>query len=249
MSNPLSKIKKHLIRLLWKPIPVLCFHEIGNFCEGSPDWVPTSFLKKKIEEMLNEGYTFVTLSEVHRHLCKDKFRIKKIAALTADDGLKCQQEIFPWLKERNIPITLFCNVTSVKQEKCGLPYEKWFKFETKEQELKMAAEMYMSKNELEEGLPDNVSIGSHGYAHDEAVTSMSLAEFEKDVDGCVEMFSQHKCYTAFYAYPYGKHSEMTDKMLKDKNIVPVYMDDRENYIDGRTIHRVSIERMYKDERN
>jgi len=244
----INKIKRVWMRLRLQPIRVLCFHEIGEFCAGSSDWVPTDYLQRTLLKFQEEGYTFIPLISAYKKICHDKFRKHKYAVLTADDGLACQMDIFPWLKEHDIPITLFLNITSVEQSKCGLPYKAWFKL-TPAQDAQFAKEIYFDEQTLKSFDAQHISIGSHGYAHNEPITDMSLDAFIQDVDKCVGKFSNFPSYVPFYAYLYGAHNNETDKVLHDRNLVPMYMDGLLNYNDPTKIHRESLEKMYRDETN
>lgn len=245
----LHRIERKWIKLRFRPIVVINFHEIGDFCAGSPDWVPTEFLQSTLLRMQREGYTFISLEAAHKHLKEDKVRCKKYAALTADDGLKCQLEILPWLKDHEIPITLFLNVTSVEHSECGLPYKQWYKIKTTEEDKQLAKEMYIGEKDIAKFEAQYVTIGSHGYAHNESVTEMTKKEFRSDVQGSETKFSRYAAYVPFYAYPYGHRNQMTDAILAGKHIVPVRIDGQKNYNDASVIHRESIEKLYRDGRN
>lgn len=249
MSGLFDKIRWKWIKLRFRPIVVINFHELGDFCAGSPDWVPTEFLQSTLLRMQEDGYTFISLEAAHKHLMKDRMRYKKYAVITADDGLKCQLEIMPWLKEHEIPITLFLNVTSVEHTECGLPYKQWYKIKTAEEDKEWAEKIYIDKKDIAKFDAHYVTIGSHGYRHNESVTEMSEDDFRKDVQGCKSKFSQYAVYVPFYAYPYGFRNKITDAVLLENHIVPVRMDGRLNYNDSSMIHRISIEKMYKDEEN
>lgn len=237
------------MKLRYRPIVVINFHEIGGFCAGSPDWVPTEFLQSTLLRMQEEGYTFISLSDAHKHLKEDKVRRKRYAVLTADDGLKCQLDILPWLKDHEIPITLFLNVTSVEHTECGLPYKQWYKIKTNEEDKHWASDIYIDEKDIVKFDARHVTIGSHGYKHNESVTEMSEEEFRSDVQGCNSKFSQYAVYVPFYAYPYGHRNRMTDTVLTESGIIPVSIDRKMNYYDASVIHRESIEKLYRDGRN
>ena len=243
------RFRRKWMKFRLQPIHVFSFHEIGEFCAGSSDWLPTEFLQSTLTRMQSDGYVFISLQEVYQHIKNDTFRTKKYAALTADDGLNCQLDILPWLEEHQIPITLFLNVTSVEQIECGLPYKKWFKIRAKEEDKDFAKEIYLNEDTITNFDAQYVTIGSHGYKHNESVTEMSQREFEEDVQRCMSKFSQYPTYVSFYAYPYGKRNQMTDTVLKKSDIIPVRIDGQKNYNDSTVIHRESIEKMYRDGRN
>ena len=198
--------------------------------------MPLSELKQKIQDMRRAGYEFISLQEAHRHLKEDKVRCKKYAVLTCDDGLKCQAEHIPWLEEQQIPMTMFITAKNLDGKSCGPQMLEYFKIADKEAERKLAEQLYLSEAELMAIDSQMVTIGMHGYDH---VNSGALenAMFEKHVDRCKEIIQLHKRYIPFFAYPYGRHSEQTDRMLIERKIVPVLMDGKKNYNDERCIHR------------
>ena len=245
MRSIFDKIQRKLLHLRLRPIRVFCFHEVSETDENSPDWVPISFFKEQIMEYKNAGYEFITLAEAHRHISKDIFRRHKYAVLTADDGLRCQLELLPWLQEQNIPVTLSLNVKSLKQKECGAPYREWYHIQDPSTEKRYAEKLYISEKELSELQLDNVSVALHGVDHDKAATDVTIEEFEQDVIECLKVFSKNKHYTPFYVYKYGKHNNITDELLKKYGLTPVLSDGEKNYNDSNVVHREILETIYR----
>lgn len=235
------------MKLHLQPIRVLCFHQTTEtydpekYCK--PDWIPLDFLKKYIDKMQSEGYEFISLVEAQKYIEKDVIRFKKYAVLTADDGLRCQLALIPWLKEKQIPITLFVNLETLKGDVCGVQMKKYFKVKDKITEAKYAKELYFSKDDIEH-LPSIVSIGMHGITHDD-VTGMKGEEFGKMIRICESSLKSNSHYVPFYAYTYGRHSYRTDEILKQLHVIPVLADGGVNYNDSTVIHREILEYIYK----
>ena len=244
-KNNVLKLNRRLIRLRLRPIRVFCFHELGEAYENSPDWIPTHFLIGTIQQLLNSGYKFISLTEALAHLKNDKIRMSKYAVLTADDGLKCQLDILGWLEEKKIPITLCINVLSLSNKTCGLPYRRWYHIEDEETEKQFAEQLYISESELLEINSDLVTFALHGVNHDEAATGISLDDFKQDVEACLRKFSSSKHYVPFYAYKYGKHNRNTDEVLHHYGLTPILVDGEKNYDDASCIHRELLEAIYK----
>lgn len=248
MRSILNKITHKLTRLRLQPIRVLCFHQTSEqfdadvYCQ--PDWVPTAYLKQFIEGLQQEGYEFISLAEAYEHIQKDMIRRKKYAVLTADDGLKCQLDLVPWLEIHKVPITLFVNVETLSGDVCGRPMKEHFQIENMDEEMRHAKQLYLGRKDLE-NVPPIVSIGMHGVNHDE-VTCMSEKEFIKAVDVCKLEIGSHSQYIPFYAYTFGRHTCKTDAVLHQSGIVPVLSDGAENYNDAEYIHREIIEVKYKE---
>lgn len=242
-----AKICRKWMKIRLQPIRVFCFHQTSEtydpnvYCK--PDWIPLDFLKNYIKQLQAEGYEFISLEEAHRHIKRDVVRGKKYAVLTADDGLKCQLELVPWLEERHIPIALFVNLEILDGETCGCVVKKYFKIKDKKTEIKHAKALYLTNNDIKH-LPALVSIGMHGITHDE-VTEMTEEEFEKMVHICVGKLCNNSQYIPFYAYTYGRHSHHTDDELTKLHIIPVLADGGVNYTDSKVIHREIFEYIYK----
>jgi len=245
IAELINKIKRKWKKLRLQPIRVFCFHEIGTVSDGSNDWMPTDQLQKMLKQMQEEGYEFISLKKAHKHICNDFVRTQKYAVLTADDGLKCQLELLPWLEEHKIPITLCLNVTSPKQEKCGRPYRQWYHMEDEKTEKQFAKRLYISEKELEMLDANMVSYALHGYNHDESAVEITLDELQRDIEGCIERYGQDKHFVPFYVYKYGTHNADTDEVVRRNKLVPVLSDGLWNYNDGKLIHREILEYIYR----
>ena len=108
-----TKIKRKWTKIRLQPIRVFCLHHVCEQFDADTmypcDWMALDAFKKKINELRNQGYQFISLTEAYEHLKKDRFRYKKYAVLTFDDGYKSLLEVMPWLEEQQIPATLFIN--------------------------------------------------------------------------------------------------------------------------------------------
>ena len=237
------------MKLRLQPIRVFCFHQTseqydeGVYCK--PDWVPLLFVQNLIQQLKDKGYKFISLAEAYKHIQNDMIRRKKYAVLTADDGFRCQLNLVPWLKERNIPITLFVNLDTLDGETCGLEVKKYFNITDKQTEKAHAHELYITADELKSHL-SMVSIGMHGVTH-EVIYNYTDTEFKNVVDTSVNALKAYPNYVPFYAYTYGKRTAKSDDILREKNIIPVYADGQCNYNDSTVIHREVLEYIFKQQ--
>lgn len=241
----INRIRHKWTKMRLQPIRVLCFHEVSDVDEGSPDWIPIDFLKEELIRMRQQGYQFITLKEAHEHIRKDKIRTAKYAVLTADDGLRCHLELLPWLEEQDIPITLCLNVISPQQKKCGKPYVDWYNINDEQTEQKYAERLYISEEELNGLNSEYVSFALHGENHNEAATDLSAEELQRDIELCLEKYEDNARFVPFYVYKYGKHTKGTDMIVRRNNLIPVLSDGAKNYNDVSVIHREIIENIYK----
>lgn len=241
----LNRITRRLTKLRLQPIEVFCFHKVSDTYQphygGIGDWTQTEQFKRNILSF-RKRYTFISLEEAYTHLLHDTFRFRNYAVLTSDDGYQCILDILPWLEENNIPVTLFISTKYLD----GRSYDPWFDNHwgniTAEQKAKYLKTMYIQQHHLSSPVlnTSNISICMHGYGHDE-VSGMREDEFHNYVQKCRNEIVYHPQYKPFYAYTWGRHSHLTDSVLHNMHIVPVYCDDADNIIfDGR-IHRESID--------
>lgn len=248
MQGIYKKIAQKLIKMRLQPIRVFCFHQTSEqYVEGlycNPDWIPTDFLKKHIEQLFAEGYQFISLEEAHKHIQNDIVRIRKYAVITADDGMLCQTALLPWFEERNIPITFFIDLETLDGKTCTMPVMNYLKIEDAEEEAKIAKQLYLTKEQLMQLSSPMLTIGMHGVKH-EPVHRLNRTEFQSQVQLCKQALSKHPSYIAYYAYPYGAHTNENNEVLESEGIIPVYADGEMNYNDGNVIHREILESIFK----
>lgn len=237
-----SKLRRRFLKLRLKPIRVLCFHQVSEcldsdiYCDA--DWISLSDFKATINSILDEGYQFISLEEAYHHIKHDFIRIRKYAVLTADDGLKCQLELIPWLEENDIPLTMFLNVETLSGNKCGEPIRKYFNIISKEQEQAHAV-LYATADDILATQSPIISFGLHGVDHRSSIC-ISKDDFAAYVEECNEHLSKITPTIPFYAYTYGFWTSAHNKTLRNANLVPVYMDGNYNYNDSTCIHRELI---------
>lgn len=226
MRNIFNKIYHKLVKLRWQPIRVFCVHHVSNVFDDCTmhrgDWLQIDTFKHAIIEQQQAGYTFISIQDAYYHLCTDKFRTRKYAVLTADDGWASLHCILPWLDEQKIPISLFINPS----------YLDGKHFRERE------TEQYLTKTEVEHMYRHYplVTIGSHGWEHIDAM-NQSESEFLDNVNRSIEFLEKIPNFVPFYAYAWGTHTRATDELLIKRHITPVLMDGMKNYCKSNYIHR------------
>lgn len=225
MSGLGVKLRKRWTRLWIKPVRVFCFHQVSDVFDSDTmkecDWMQTEDFKKKILA-IKQQYTFVSLEEAYGHIANDRCRMKRYAVLTADDGWASVKSILPWLDEQQVPVTLFLNPLYLD----GIHYRE------------RETEHYLTESDVQ-SICDTykwVSIGMHGWEH-VAVSKQSEDEFRKNVEQSIQALKDCKSFVPFFAYPWGRHNAMNDRVLKESDVVPVLMDRMRNYNDASVIHR------------
>jgi len=222
----IDRLKKKWVRLRLQPIRVFCFHQVSDEFESDTmwecDWTQTDIFKKKILG-LKKKYTFISLPEVTEHLRHDRLRLKRYAALTADDGWVSVKNILPWLAEQNIPVTLFLNPLYMD----GVHYQE------------KETEKLLTKSEVEKLVKiykPYITIASHGWSHKDCI-KMTDEEFVENTKKAERVLEAMEAKILYYAFTFGRHRVEQIAFLRRQLLVPVYMDGQKNYADASCIHR------------
>lgn len=210
------KVLRKLMKMRLQPIRVFCLHHVCEQFDADAmyacDWMALDAFKKKISELRNQGYQFISLTAAYEHLKKDMFRCQKYAVLTFDDGYKSLLEVLPWLEELQIPATLFINGKYLD----GKSYRENPK------------EQYLTYDELFALTSPLIEIGHHGWEHT-AAPEMTDEDFFKFLQKNIKILSTHPRYIPFWAYTWGKHIESNDKCLLVNGIIPILIEGNKNY--------------------
>lgn len=225
------KIRRKLLKIRLQPIRVFCFHQVSEIFKPDTmwkcDWTQIEQFKSDILK-LKTKYNFITLPEVSEHLRHDHFRYKHYAALTADDGWASVMNIIPWLAEQQVPVTLFINPSYLD----GVHYQK------------RESEKFMTKEDVDSCVKKYsplVSIASHGWIHKNCL-DMTEGEFADNVQKAENVLSQINGKIPYYAFVYGNYSPAQRDLIKDRGLIPVFMDGGKNYNDELSIHRELLDR-------
>lgn len=212
------RIRRRLIKFMYQPIRIFCFHQVSDSFDGSTmyeeDWLQNDEFKLIIGRLRKHGYTFLSMEEAYKRLKTDIFRHNKYAVLTADDGWASIKNILPWLNEQRIPVTLFLTPAYFD----GSHYRD------------RNTEKYLSEADVKQlhARYPLLTVGSHGWKH-VAATEQTDEEFENDIKASVNELSRLPNYVPFFAYAWGKHNESTDKILRDNRLVQVNTEGGMNY--------------------
>lgn len=228
------KVKK--TRLEWKrrclnPIRVFLFHQVSEVFDENTmlmvDWTETNQFKHNVESLKKE-YKFISLEKAYTKMKKDKIRLRNYAVLTSDDGWASLKNILPWLKEQQIPVTLFLNPGYFD----GQHYRK------------KTTERYLLKTDIDRISRDypNVTFGLHGWEHVRA-TEQTETEFRENVSKTLKALQVYPNFVPYFAYTYGSFDEMNDKVLHEFGLIPVLIDREKNVDDLSCIHRELLDGM------
>ncbi len=243
----LHRINRRWVKLRLQPIRVFCFHQVSKEYEPLTmwkcDWTQTDVFIKNIISIQKRGVTFISLAEAHEKLKYDWFRHKKYAVLTADDGYKSILNILPWLKDQQIPITLFINTKYLDGKSWSAINEEQARRVKPDVDMlkDVCPNLYLSKEDLKRvvGMP-NVTIGMHGHEHWDA-SKQAKEDFEKNVLQCRKELKAYTHTIPYFAYTWGRQTSETDKVLKEYKIIPVIISGGINYDNSNFIDRIAID--------
>lgn len=224
------------MKLRLQPIRVYCMHHVCATFEPesmyAEDWMQIDNFKLTITNMRREGYVFISMTEAYRKIKIDKWRKRKYAVLTFDDGYASLKEILPWLEMQQIPAALFINGKYLD----GKSYRENKK------------EQYLTYRELFALTSPLIEIGSHGWEHGE-VLLMSETEFKASVLKNIQLLSSHPRYIPFFAYAYGRYNKMTNDVLQELGLLPVFVSGNTNYNNTQYIDRMVIDGLTNERMN
>ena len=245
MQNKIvNTIKRNCLRLRYKPIRVFVFHLVSEerdplVCQEE-DWTQLDQFKHNIEHLM-EQYTFISLTEAYDKLQYDRYRLRKYAVLTTDDGLASVLNVVPWLEEKKIPLTLFINTRYMAGDKLKPVHLQWLKELAPDADVKaIAKRMYLSREQIFELNSPYIEIGLHGHEHLDA-PEISEDEFKDNIEQCQQLLCDHPRYISAYAFPWGRTSVASMRYLKKFNILAVVVNGETNYVWRGHISRESID--------
>lgn len=245
MRELVTSLKNRWKRLRCQPIQVYVFHHVSEvrnpLIAAESDWTQTEQFKRNIIQ-LQKGCSFISLEEAWRKLNHDRFRFHKYAVLTADDGYRSVLDILPWLEQQGVPITLFVNTKYLDKRSWGKVNEDVARKYKPDVNMfsEVCPDLFLSKEELFALDSPLISVGLHGHEHLDA-TKLSNAAFHDNLETCKNMLSSHKRFVPFYAYTWGRHNIVTDRIVREKNLVPVLVNGMKNDDNSDHINRFCID--------
>ena len=175
---------------------VFMYHRFGEPRYPSTNIDPAVF-KRHIELAREAGMVIVPIS-IFTDAKRNRTPLPdRTLVLTVDDGfLSFYNNIWPFIKEQQIPITLFVSTKPIEDRQSD----------------------YMNYNQLRELVASGlVTIGNHAHSH-RSLTSMSLEEAAHEI-----ILSQQKLKAALgvtptiFSYPYGEASSSVIELVKKNN--------------------------------
>lgn len=168
---------------------VMMYHEIilGDIRRTSCKCSVSHFLSD-LDELSSSGFEFVSILDSLR-IIKNKER-RKFAVITFDDVSDTFFNVYPILRERKIPYTLFVAMKYTKQEG------------------------FLSIMQLKELILDPLcTIGGHTLTHPKLRYCQN--SFQEILGGKQQLESLLGCEVKYFAYPYGKFRVVSPRNKKE----------------------------------
>lgn len=240
-----EKLNRYWIRLRWKPISVFLFHHVSEvrnpMISAKSDWTQTEQFKKNICQLKKE-FSIISLEEAWWRLNHDRFRFRKFAVLTADDGYRSLLGILPWLEQQGVPLTIFVNTKYLDKKSWGEINEELARKNKPDIDMlsEVCPDLFLSKEELFALDSPLISVGLHGHEHLNA-TKQSADEFRDNLEKNKNILSAHKRFAPFYAYAWGRRNAKTDRIVREMGLVPVLVNGMRNDNNKGYINRICID--------
>lgn len=241
-----TSLKNRWKRLRYQPILVYVFHHVSEvrnpLIAAESDWTQTEQFKRTIIQ-LQKDYSFISMEEAWRKLNYDRFRFRKYAVLTADDGYRSVLDILPWLEQQGVPITFFVNTRYLDKRSWGKVNEDVARKYKPDVDMlsEVCPDLFMSEEDLFALDSPLVSVGLHGHEHLDA-TKLSEAAFRENLEKCINKLSSHKGFVPFYAFTWGRHNALTDGIVREMGLVPVLVNGMKNNNGTDYVNRICIDR-------
>ncbi|HYF95916.1 MAG TPA: polysaccharide deacetylase family protein [Symbiobacteriaceae bacterium] len=164
-------------------VPVLMYHEITQGPNNL--YVAPAELEGHLRWLKENGYTAITLKQMHRHFMEGDALPEKPVVLTFDDSyLSHYTSALPLLKQYNWPGTIFVITGSVGQRG------------------------YMTWDQLRDAARQGMELGAHTVSHP-SLAQLSRERLVREIAGSRQALEAETGATVeFFCYPAGKWNEL-----------------------------------------
>ena len=163
-----------------------------------PKYPSTNIRPEQFEEHLNEfskpKYNVLPLEYIVDTIINDGDLPNNTIGLTVDDADKSfLTYAWPKLKEKNFPVTLFVNTSTIVENNKN----------------------YLSWNQIRKLVEEGVTIGGHSHTH-EHMPNLSMEEIKNEIEKSNKIFLKEiGKIPSLFAYPYGEADEKIINILKE----------------------------------
>ena len=182
---------------------IFMYHRFGEASYPSTN-IKTSQFQQQIEYLVDSGFEFWSLKKIADYQKQGKSFPSRVVGISIDDAyLSVYQIAFPYLRQKNIPFTVFVSTEYI---------DKHFK-------------NYMSWVQLKELVKQGVNIGSHSSSHAHLIrTSAEKNNWHKQVTEDIQRGQQRiedelGVRPTLFAYPYGEFSLELAALVEELGLV------------------------------
>ena len=194
-------------------VKILMYHSVGGNLKLELDIEKELFIKQ-LKYLQRKGQ-IISIKESIKYLNQKKNRgDKNYFVITFDDGYSnFFQTVFPILKERSIPATLFPALEFIEEPRQKplnerLSHNSWDSI--KPINLKQLEELYKSKL---------ITIGSHGYFH-KNYSKLNSKEIFSDIKRSNDWFAKYLDHRPdFFCYPMGHSHILSENVVSNKFVL------------------------------
>jgi peptidoglycan/xylan/chitin deacetylase (PgdA/CDA1 family) len=165
--------------------PILLWHSFGRIRETDQQHT-TDRLQALVETVEQVGLRFGTVATAMND--------PQVVALTVDDGYADTAAVWPYLRGRGIPLTVFVPTAFIGADNS---WDHWFAPKLQ----------HLSARQITELAQDGVDFGSHSDSHTD-LTAMTRAEVDRELQESQQILQELTGKSPRYlAYPFGKTNQ------------------------------------------
>lgn len=174
-------------------IPVLMYHSIGYVKDNGLVMTPEKF-RSQIKYIKDNGYTTLTLDELHALFKGNKPIPQKLVVITLDDGYSDNYKYaYPILKEYGAKATIFVITKTIDGKNTS----------------------YLNSEQIKELQANGIDIQSHTAGHEDLSTLTYEKQLKTLKESKGELEKLLNKSVNYIAYPFGKYNNETVKAAKE----------------------------------
>ena len=184
----------------------------GVSIEDEPLCIKLVVFKEQIEYLISKEYYFATSEEIAKYINGEIDLPDKTVNISFDDGFEnIYLNAFPFLKESDIPFTVFLNTGFIEKE---LYHKEAFCLAPKEN-INVKCK-FLSIDQIFEMLGQGVSFHNHTHTHIDLLSDKSMLDKREDINKCHEtLLNKFKINSRHFSYPFGFLNKDVLKYLKE----------------------------------
>jgi peptidoglycan/xylan/chitin deacetylase (PgdA/CDA1 family) len=181
---------------LQSPSVILCYHAISS--DGWFHAVTATMFQEQIRLLRDNGYHFLSLSDLNRHLRERSTPPHPFCVVTFDDGYEDVLSVKSFLKEEGIKPAIFVLAETEKVSPAGIGTNRPF----------------MRDEDIHALAQDGWDIGCHGATH-RPLSRASFETLQHEIIHAREMLKKRlNLPIDFFAYPFGSYEYTASSFVR-----------------------------------